>query len=309
MTTLIAGLAKKISLPATMGRSIIFFSFIFFILDYPCLYADTPEWVSHSTWAIAIGRFHPVVLHLPIGCCFAAIGLEILGAFKRHRNNPALTLIWGLTAITSLLASVLGWFLSADGYGDGAVDSHQNSALVFTALCWLCWILRLKGLNGSKSSMWGFRVLVLTTSIVMGVAGHEGGNLTHGENYLFEKLPADIQSLFITEQSNAVQEISIGEVDNMSAVAILQDRCASCHGEKKQKGDYRLDNLEAAMTPGESEETPIVPGDAMSSFLVRLITLSQDDDEVMPPAKKKPLSPEEIVQIIQWIDAGANWHM
>ncbi len=70
-----------------------------------------------------------------------------------------------------------------------------------------------------------------------------------------------------------------------------------------------MDSLEAAMTPGESEETPIVPGDAMSSFLVRLITLSQDDDQVMPPAKKKPLSSEEIVQIIQWIDAGASWPM
>jgi uncharacterized membrane protein len=269
------------------------------------LQADTPGWIKTSEWGIALGRFHPMVLHLPIGCFVAVFFLEIMSLLRKQDYKSSIVFVWGLTAFTALLASSLGWLLSADGYGEGAVERHENTALIFTGLCFVCWIWRLKsGVVG-----WKFRGVILLTLLVMGIAGHEGGNLTHGEHYLFEKMPEHVRGLFMKVSSAPLEDWMDTGVGDRSAIAVLQDRCSSCHGEKKQKGDYRLDSRVFALQPGESEEVPIVPGDAMSSYLVRLITYHEDEDEVMPPAKKKPLSSEEILKIIQWIDDGAKWDL
>ena len=78
-----------------------------------------------------------------------------------------------------------------------------------------------------------------------------------------------------------------------------------CHGQEKQKGDYRLDSAEDALAAGDSELPAIVPYRPRESYLVDLITLPVEADEVMPPEGKAPLTSEEIVEIIRWIHDGA----
>ena len=266
----------------------------------------SPEWLADSTWAIALGRFHPMVLHLPIGAFVAVFTLELVAWFKKPESGLPIFLLWGLTATTATLASVLGWLLSTDGYGEGAVDRHETTALIFTGLVWLCFLIRSRNIQSFKPAGKVLKIGMLLCGGVMGLAGHEGGNLTHGENYLFEKMPEGLRSVFIHDKKGD-ESFMLNENGKLSAVGILQDRCVSCHGEKKQKGDYRLDTREYAMMPGESGRDPIVKYDAMSSYLVRLITYGEGDDEVMPPAKKKGLTSEEILTIVQWVDAGAPW--
>ena len=86
---------------------------------------------------------------------------------------------------------------------------------------------------------------------------------------------------------------------------IFAAKCERCHGAEKQKGDYTLIDREIALEGGESELAAIVPGKPTKSFLVELITMPKDEDEVMPPAGKEPLTDEEIGLIIRWIAAGA----
>ncbi len=92
MTALIAEPIKESFFAAPRGRSMFLFFVSCLALSCPCLYGDTPDWVKDSTWAIAIGRFHPVILHLPIGCFFAAIGLEVFTAIRRPDNKHVETL-------------------------------------------------------------------------------------------------------------------------------------------------------------------------------------------------------------------------
>ena len=96
-------------------------------------------------------------------------------------------------------------------------------------------------------------------------------------------------------------------VDFAKQVApIFEARCVKCHGDNKQKGEYRLDKAEFIQVAGESEEKPVVAGKPDASYLVKLIKMTDDDDDVMPP-KGGVLKPEEVAVIVQWISEGAKF--
>ncbi len=78
----------------------------------------------------------------------------------------------------------------------------------------------------------------------------------------------------------------------------LIERCGNCHGAEKQRGDYRLDTLQGALTA-------VSPGQATRSALYSRISLPRDSDDIMPP-KGAPLTPAQIAAVKAWIDSGAK---
>src|SRR5687768_11938184 len=68
---------------------------------------------------------------------------------------------------------------------------------------------------------------------------------------------------------------------------ILAETCYSCHGPEKDKGELRLDSLEAFQKGGESGPV-VVAGDPAKSLLFTRTTLPADHDDIMPP-KGDPL--------------------
>lgn len=86
---------------------------------------------------------------------------------------------------------------------------------------------------------------------------------------------------------------------------VLEAKCASCHGEEKQKGDLRVDTL-AAMMEGGSEGASVVPGDPDGSPLLERVYLPLDDDEHMPPEGKEQLTDDEIKLLEYWVKSGAR---
>lgn len=75
---------------------------------------------------------------------------------------------------------------------------------------------------------------------------------------------------------------------------ILQERCGTCHG-AAATGGLNLTTYESALAGGNSGPA-VVPGDSEGSLLVQV----QQSGE--HPAL---LIPEELAQVIEWIDAGA----
>lgn len=86
---------------------------------------------------------------------------------------------------------------------------------------------------------------------------------------------------------------------------ILNKHCISCHGGVKRNAKYSLLFRHEALDTAESGKTPIVPGDAAHSELMRRITST--DPEVRMPYKESPLSEAEIDILRRWIDDGAPW--
>ena len=86
---------------------------------------------------------------------------------------------------------------------------------------------------------------------------------------------------------------------------VLEAACVNCHGAADQDGDLRLDTLEHLLKGGDSGPA-IVKGDPDKSLLIELISLSADDDDVMPP-KDPPLASSQIAVLKDWIKEGAEW--
>lgn len=84
---------------------------------------------------------------------------------------------------------------------------------------------------------------------------------------------------------------------------ILADRCYSCHGPEKQKGELRLDSVEAIRKGGKNGPI-LTPGDPAKSTLYSLTLLPAGDDDIMP-AKGDPLTQAQTDAIRDWIKAGA----
>jgi len=76
--------------------------------------------------------------------------------------------------------------------------------------------------------------------------------------------------------------------------AMFQTKCGTCHG-PSAFGGLNLSTYEQALAGGESGQV-ILPGDAENSLLV---TIQQAGGH---PGQ---LTPEELTQVIEWIDAGA----
>lgn len=86
---------------------------------------------------------------------------------------------------------------------------------------------------------------------------------------------------------------------------IFQAACVQCHGEEKQRGDYRLDARSIALIGGSAHAPNIVPGRSAESPLIRFVS-GIDPDIKMPP-KGDPLTPHQIGLLRRWIDDGAAW--
>ncbi|MFN3323831.1 MAG: PSD1 and planctomycete cytochrome C domain-containing protein [Bryobacteraceae bacterium] len=85
---------------------------------------------------------------------------------------------------------------------------------------------------------------------------------------------------------------------------VLEKNCQSCHGEKTQMGQLRLDSRQVAFTGGLSKRV-IVPGNSAESTLYERV--AGLGDQARMPMGGKPLPPEQIEIIKAWIDQGAEW--
>jgi mono/diheme cytochrome c family protein/uncharacterized membrane protein len=136
-------------------------------------------------YAEIIGRFHPLIVHLPIGILTLGLLLAAVSRIEKYamlRPAVSFTLFWG--AAGSIGSCILGYLLSLSGdYNADLLFKHQWTGIglaVAATGVWALYRFPKADLSFTKGMTW-----ILTTSLLV-VAGHYGGTLTHGENYLTE---------------------------------------------------------------------------------------------------------------------------
>jgi formylglycine-generating enzyme required for sulfatase activity len=87
---------------------------------------------------------------------------------------------------------------------------------------------------------------------------------------------------------------------------LLEGACTHCHGEKEDKGDFRMHTLED-LKKGNENGPGLVPGDLKKSAIYTTLLLDAEDDMVMPPKKEGLLEKSQIEVIKSWIEQGADW--
>ena len=96
----------------------------------------------------------------------------------------------------------------------------------------------------------------------------------------------DISKLDVSKLPPAAQTKGVTYAKDIRP--LLETACFRCHGDEKQKGDLRLDSLEAVLKGGEDGKV-VVRGDSKKSVLVAAI--AQLNDEIAMPPKRKPGGP------------------
>ncbi len=306
----------------THHRTVAFFLLALTSLVLPELAALAAESASGAAPAapqFQLGKFlapfHSVVLHYPIGFVTLAVILEV---YSLRRPSPELrnviSLVMALAAASAVVAAIFGILRAQDGgYDESTVNIHRWTGIAVTALTIIGWLLhRNLARDLSRAAVLKtYRALIVGDLVLLVIAGHEGGNLTHGSDYLFKGAPTFVKkAIDIMEEVTSAPKVEIPvEESKKGFVAkirpILEAKCIKCHGPDKMKGSYRLDIGEIALKGGESGKVAIKPGDAFQSNLARVILLPKDHDDVMPPTGKEVLTTEEIVAIINWIQEGA----
>lgn len=258
------------------------------------------------------GRFHPLLVHLPIGSIILAFLFDALSLSKSYRRlsvavQPAL--VFGTFA--ALFSVVTGLCLAEEGgYDNDALSYHQYSGIVTTVFAFALVILRRQSgiLNYERRTRRPIRFfLFIPLMIALVLAGHFGGSLTHGEE-------------FITEFSYAGREEKVDPITKLQLITqpdeavlykdviqpILESKCYSCHSSSKQKGDLRLDSPELILKGGK-EGKVIEAGVADSSSLFARMMLPLEHDDHMPPNEKPQPSSVELDLIRLWINEGADF--
>ena len=277
---------------------------------------DTTLGVAHKLfhWRPFFAPFHSVVLHFPIGFLTMAGILEMYRALRPSNELRRVTvLVLCLGLLTGVITATFG--LMRAGGGDYEVKMlHFHRLYGIAVPIFTAGTLVLQQLAYRNEAIRGwthiYRAALSSTLALVVVAGHFGGNLTHGSKYLVENAPEFVRELLNDEPASSSPEKS-GTLDAHQCFYIekvqplLEAKCYKCHGPEKQKGSYRLDEPAAALKAGTSGHTAIKPGDPIGSNLVRLILLPPQNDEVMPPEGKQPLTSEEIMTLLEWIRNGA----
>jgi len=250
-----------------------------------------------------LGRFHVLVLHLPIGIICALFVLEWLARKEKYRYLEAASpFLWGAMALTALVTVTLGYLHFEEGnFGSSGVQ-HRNFgtavALISTAVAFL----RTSGAAASYKPLF-FPASTLLLFLVA-ITGHFGGNLTHGSTYLVEYAPQPIRALAGLAPRRVLTNVR--EADPFVDVVgpMLKERCASCHNADKGENGLDLTSYASAMR-GADDGKVIVRGDTEQSELLRRISLPHDDDDFMPAEHKTPLTDRQVAIIRWWIAAGA----
>ncbi|MFT7669079.1 MAG: putative membrane protein [Planctomycetota bacterium] len=264
-------------------------------------------------WADLFSRFHPVLLHLPIGLFITLAWLHFWGLFKSGEQRRPTAIIW-LLVISTPVAAASGWLLHESASYPDPVDWHEwcGIALAFDAL--FIGVAHWRSSKFYAPLLWFGFVLLFPTA-------HFGGTLTHGEGFLLAPLmkeevkPSESR---ITESSTGtlppIGEEIASAVTAVTAVEspahsvnfedvqpIFEDLCVRCHGERKQRGGLALHTLAALEAGGDSGRVLVGGPQADANLLMQRLLLPIDHEDHMPPAKKSQPDAAELQLIEEWI--------
>ena len=240
-----------------------------------------------------LGKFHPVVLHLPIGALYLTFCLFLLEKFFKTKYTIPIRFGLLFSFTFSVLSAVLGYFLYlGDDFSGDLIDRHMwlgiSTTLFIGGLLWI---------HKTSKYLNYFTPSFVVTIILLSITGHFGGQITHGSEYL--KLPDFSQTTNLTN----IDSIALYKTVVMP---ILDNKCVKCHNQNKSKGDLMMNSKEAILKGGESGAI-LVSFDASSSHLYNYPNLPIDDKMHMPPEGNSQLTENEIELLKIWIDKGANF--
>ena len=260
-----------------------------------------------SDFFLFLGRFHPLALHLPIGMLVVAFFMQAFALWKKRDDfRFPYCFCLGCAFVFSVIAVLFGSFLSmSNDYNADLINRHGWGGLLFSVLVGIAFFFKLSFIRSGHEKVVHKKISLVVMFLalnVMSFVGHDGGSLTHGEEYLFKYAPDPIRALGGFPPKPEKPNPSDGSTKLFVSVVkpFIDNNCTECHGSAKMKGKLRLDTIEFIKQGGKNEDL-IVPGNAEKSLFYQLM-VTDDEDEIMPPEGK--LSDPYLKMVKHWIDSS-----
>jgi mono/diheme cytochrome c family protein len=138
------------------------------------------------------------------------------------------------------------------------------------------------------------------------LAGHFGGSITHGSDYLTRAFSAEASGQ-AEEKRKPIPNVQQAMAYQDVIKPILTSKCYKCHGPNKQKGKLRLDMPDFILKGGKGGKA-IIAGNTDESELIKRILLSKESDDHMPPLEQPQLTKTELDLIHWWVSSGADFN-
>ncbi|MEI9908885.1 MAG: c-type cytochrome domain-containing protein [Bacteroidota bacterium] len=247
-----------------------------------------------------IGRFHPVLVHLPIGILLLAALFQLLSQKEKFQSLHAATgiaLFWGM--LFAIASCISGYLLSTTGdYDEALIFKHQWLGIAVAVVSIIANYLHRKK---NRQNKWVIMLMILLIIIT----GHFGGSITHGSDYLTSAFSADSKEISF-DKRKPIPDVQQAFAYSDVIRPILESRCYGCHGPNKQKGKLRLDQPEFILKGGKDGEV-IIAGKTDESALIKRIFLPKESKDLMPPKEKPQLSKQELELLHWWVSSGADF--
>ncbi|MBC9934269.1 c-type cytochrome domain-containing protein [Chitinophaga qingshengii] len=260
---------------------------------------------ASGNWNLFIGRIHPLIVHLPIGILIIAFVLALLSrSSKRSGLRAALPLLLLAAALSAIASCAAGYLLSLDGgYDEQLLNTHLWLGIGVAVSSTLLYLLTV--LNKLPRLQLPLFVVLL---LLVSAAGHYGGSLTHGDDYLTQAMPPALQAFAgqqkAADNAPAYTNIADARLYEDLIAPVLSSRCYGCHNAQKLKGGLRLESV--ALIRKGGEHGPVMKDSLPEeSELFKRLVLPDNDEHRMPPKGKPQLSPREVELLYWWIAQGA----
>ena len=245
------------------------------------------------------GRFHPLLLHLPIGALLLTFFIEIVGRIRKNDPQIMVKNALAFSAFFTVLTAIMGYLLSLEGgYGEEVLNIHMYAGFAMAVLVCLLYYSKITSNNKLKKT---YIPLYIVTLILTTVTGHYGSILTHGDEFLTAYSPLEFG-----DDREIILEVDSLYYYQHVITPILEEKCIQCHNANKIKGELNLTSIPSIIKGGENGEI-LMAGQADKSPMFTSLMLPIEEDEHMPPSGKPQLTRNEIWLLRYWIDTGADF--
>lgn len=249
-------------------------------------------------WLQPVGRMHPLILHFPIVILILAMVMEFFrfrAEFvneKLYQNFTNYLLVLG--ALLSSITVVMGLLLSKEpGYEGNTLQWHKWYGVCVAFMGYGIYLIR----NMPQYTAAQAKTGALVTVFCLIVAGHFGGNLTHGEDFVFGPIMDKEKNKVPIDKALVYQDV---------IKPIFEMKCQSCHNSDKMKGRLILTTPATILKGGKSGKL-FVPGNPAMSLLLQRVHLPEKEKKHMPPTGKPQLTDEEKMLLYFWVKSDPDF--
>lgn len=251
-----------------------------------------PQWLQPA------GRMHPLILHFPIVILMLAMLLEYFRfrpefvGEKLYQSFTNYLLVLG--ALFASVTVIMGLLLSHEpGYEGSNLQWHKWFGVGVAFVGYVVYLMR----NRERYTATIAKTGAIVTVFCLIMAGHFGGNITHGDDFVFGPVMDNSKKLVPINEALVYRDV---------IAPIFEAKCQSCHNADKIKGGLNLTDEQSILKGGKKGKL-FIAGNPQMSLLLQRVHLPETEKKHMPPIGKPQLTEEEQLLLYFWVKNNADF--